>query len=184
MSLALAAVGGFALLSWLAVLAHPARPWDLRPQDDGERAPDPPVWPDVCVLVPAHDEAAVLPVTLPALLAQDYPGDWRVVLVSDRSADGTSEVARRHGSDRLAVVEGGSLPDGWVGKVWALEQGLGHTGDVEYILLTDADILHAPSSLRDLVAESEACRLALDSRMARLHVEAPTERLLVPPFAF
>jgi hopene-associated glycosyltransferase HpnB len=184
MNLALAVVGGVAFLSWLAVLAHPARPWDLRPQGDDGRSPEPAVWPGVCVLVPAHDEAAVLPLTLPALLAQDYPGSWRIVVVDDRSTDGTGEVARRHGSERLAVVEGGPLQDGWVGKVWALEQGFAHTGDAEYVLLTDADILHEPSNLRALVAESEEHRLALDSRMARLHVEGLTERLLVPPFAF
>jgi cellulose synthase/poly-beta-1,6-N-acetylglucosamine synthase-like glycosyltransferase len=55
------------------VLAHPARP-DLRPRDDGPPAPDPRPWPAVAVLVPARNEAGSLPETLPALLAQDYPG--------------------------------------------------------------------------------------------------------------
>jgi hopene-associated glycosyltransferase HpnB len=136
------------------------------------------------VLVPARDEASVLPLTLPALLGQDYPGACRVVVVDDRSSDGTAEVARGHKSPRLSVVEGRPLPEGWVGKVWALEQGVAYARDAELLLLTDADILHAPSSLRDLVAESEASGLALDSRMARLHAEGMVERLLVPPFAF
>ena len=184
MNTALAVVGAVALLSWLGLLMHPARPWDLHPRGDEEPSLDPSSWPEVCVLVPARDEAAVLPMTLPALLAQDYPGRWRVVLVDDRSTDGTGDVARRLGSDRLVVVDGSPLPVGWVGKVWALEQGLALAGDAEYLLLTDADILHAASNLRELVAESEANGLGLDSRMARLHVESVVERLLVPPFAF
>jgi hopene-associated glycosyltransferase HpnB len=181
----LTGVGVVALVAWLGVLAHPARPWDLRPRDDAEAArPGPETWPEVSVLVPAHDEADVLPLTLPALLAQDYPGSWRIVLVDDRSTDGTGDVARAHRSRRLTVVDGRPLPDGWIGKVWALEQALASAGDAAYVLLTDADILHAPFSLRELVAESEALGLALNSRMARLHVGSVIERLLVPPFVF
>jgi len=182
---ALTGVGIAAVVAWGGVLLHPARPWDLRPRDDqAPAAPEPEPWPDVCVLVPAHDEAEILPRTLPALLAQEYPGSWRVVLVDDRSADATGQVARAHESGRLTVVDGRPLPRGWVGKVWALEQALASAEDATYLLLTDADILHDVSSLRDLVAESEARGLALNSRMARLHVGALVERLLVPPFVF
>src|SRR5205085_6624099 len=75
------------------------------------------------------------------------------------------------------------LPEGWAGKVWALHQGAAaSTG--RYLLLTDADILHAPGSLRRLVAESEAAGLALNSRMARLRCESPAERLLIPSFVW
>ncbi len=185
MGAGLVAVGAAALVSWVCVLAHPARPWDLRPRD-GEAAapPDPALWPAVAVIVPAREEAAVLPRTLPALLTEDYPGEWRVVLVDDRSTDGTAGVAAALGTPRLTVVAGEPLPPGWVGKVWALEQGRRAAGDVEYLLLTDADILHEPRSLRRLVAESEAAGLALNSRMARLHVGGVAERLLVPPFVY
>lgn len=182
MAAALIAIGAAALACWVGVLVHPARPWDLRPRDDGDEPPPPPVWPPVCALVPARNEAEVLPSTLPALLAQDYPGELRVVLVDDRSTDGTAAVA---GADaRVTVVPGAPLPEGWVGKVWALEQGLPHTEGAAYLLLTDADILHAPDSVRRLVAESESLGLALDSRMARLHAEGLVERLLVPPFVY
>jgi hopene-associated glycosyltransferase HpnB len=181
----LTGLGVAALVMWAGVLLHPGRPWDLRPRDgEAPGPPEPASWPVVCVLAPAHDEAAVLPQTLPALLGQDYPGDWRVVLVDDRSHDGTGEIARAHASARLTVVDGRPLPEGWAGKVWALEQGLAFAGEATYVLLTDADIAHAPTSLRSLVAESEALGLALNSRMARLHVGGLVERLLVPPFVF
>jgi hopene-associated glycosyltransferase HpnB len=136
----------------------------------------------VAVLVPARNEAAALPATLPALLGQDYPGAWRVVLVDDRSSDGTAAAARAAGDGRLEVVEGAPLPDGWVGKIWALEQARRGAGEPELLLLTDADILHAPGSLAALVAEAQAGGLALVSRMARLRCASGAERLLIPAF--
>lgn len=144
----------------------------------------------MAVLVPARNEAATLPRTLPALLAQDYPGPWRVVLVDDRSGDGTGAAAERSaaagGPGRLDVVRGAPLPEGWAGKVWALEQARRHaerTGPRPGLyLLTDADIRHAPGVLRRLVAEAEAEGLDLVSRMARLRCESRAERLLIPPF--
>ena len=170
------------------MLLHPARPWDLRPTDeDGPPAPEPAAWPPVAALVPARNEAGLLPQTLPALLAQDYPGEWRVVLIDDRSRDGTAAVARRVGAGAagLHVERGADLPEGWAGKVWALEQARrAAAGEPEprWLLLTYADILHAPGSLRALVAEAEAGRLDLVSRMARLRCTSRAERLLIPAF--
>ena len=185
---ALAASGGLAALAWLGILLFPARPWDLRPIAEDEEPPsEPPAWPGVAVLVPARNEATYLPLTLPALLGQDYCGDWQVIVVDDRSADGTGEVARRLGGQprRLSVVNGDPLPEGWAGKVWALEQGARSApAGARYLLLTDADIRHAPSSLSRLVAEAEAGSLALVSRMARLRCHSAGERLLIPPFLF
>jgi hopene-associated glycosyltransferase HpnB len=186
LELAAVAVGGASLLAWLSVLVRPDRPWDLLPSDDLDaELPEPRAWPEVSVVVPARDEAAVLEATLPALLAQDYPGDWRIVLVDDRSADDTAGLARSLADARLTVVDGSPLPQGWTGKVWALEQGAAVSGDTStYLLLTDADIRHTRGSLRRLVAESEALGLALNSRMARLSCASLPERLLVPPFLF
>ena len=56
-------------------------------------AAEPDAWPDVVAVVPARNEAEMLPVTLPALLGQHYPGPLTVILVDDRSSDGTGEVA-------------------------------------------------------------------------------------------
>ncbi len=188
--LALTATGGVAALAWLAVLLDPARAWSLRPvAEDEPLPPDPVEWPPVGVVVPARNEAAALPKTLPALLAQDYPGPWTVVVVDDRSDDGTAATARSVGQDngRLEVVEGEPLPAGWVGKVWALQQGCDKAargGPAKYVLLTDADVRHVRGSLRRLVAESEAADLALNSRMARLQTRTGPERLLIPAFVF
>jgi hopene-associated glycosyltransferase HpnB len=182
---AAAAVGAASLLGWLWVLLRPDRPWDLAPRDYHEvEPPGPAAWPAVAVLVPARNETAVLGKTLPPLLSQDYPGDWSIAVVDDRSGDGTGELARSVGGARVRVVDGAPLPAGWTGKVWALAQGSDVAGDAKYLLLTDADILHARRSLRVLVAESEAARLDLNSRMARLQCTSFSEKLLIPPFLF
>jgi hopene-associated glycosyltransferase HpnB len=99
-------------------------------------------------------------------------------VVDDRSTDGTAQLVQG-----ASVIRGSELPEGWVGKVWALHQGAEQATE-RYLLLTDADILHSPRSLRRLVAESEAAGLALNSRMARLHCASPAERLLIPPFVW
>ena len=169
--LALASLAG-----WLGVLVGTARAWDLHPiAEDEPVPPEPGPWPSVAVLVPGRNEGALLPATVAALHAQDYSGELRIVVVNDRSSDRTCEFATAAGSE---------LPPGWVGKVWALEQGRAAAGEPDYYLLTDADIRHAPHSLCRLVGESKAGGLVLNSRMARLHCESPVERMLIPPFVY
>jgi hopene-associated glycosyltransferase HpnB len=146
-------------------------------------------WPTVAVVVPARDETSVLPRTLPRLLDQRYPGSLRVVLVDDRSGDGTGELAARLAAGRgrssgLSVVAGSDPPPGWSGKVWALRQGVDRAGDVDYLLFTDADIDHPPDSVARLVAMAVGRRLDLVSLMARLRVETPWEKLVVPAFVY
>ncbi|WP_238995375.1 glycosyltransferase [Streptomyces cyaneogriseus] len=152
---------------------------------------EPAVWPPVCVVVPARDEAAVLPASLPSLLAQDYPGRAEVFLIDDGSSDGTAEVARalarRHGGLPLTVDSpGGEPPAGWTGKLWAVRHGVGlaRARAPEYLLLTDADIAHAPDSLRHLVAAARTGGFDLVSQMARLRVRSRWERLVVPAFVY
>ncbi|WP_242427224.1 MULTISPECIES: glycosyltransferase [unclassified Streptomyces] len=147
-------------------------------------------WPRVAVVVPARDEAGVLPLSLPSLLAQDYPGVAEVVLVDDGSTDGTGalavELARRCGGLPLTVVSPGEPEPGWTGKLWALRHGMARARarGPEFLLLTDADIAHEPDSLRLLVAAAVGNELDLVSQMARLRVESPWERLVVPAFVY
>ncbi|WP_181809126.1 glycosyltransferase [Streptomyces shenzhenensis] len=152
---------------------------------------EPAEWPDVCVVVPARDEAAVLPLSLPSLLAQDYPGRAEVFLVDDGSTDGTGELARelavRGGGLPLTVSSpGGEPPAGWTGKLWALRHGiaLARARGPEYLLLTDADIAHEPDSLRLLVAAARTGGFDVVSQMARLRVASRWERLVVPAFVY
>ncbi|MEU8709214.1 glycosyltransferase [Streptomyces sp. NPDC048565] len=154
---------------------------------------EPDRWPSVAVVVPARDEAEVLPVSLPSLLAQDYPGDAEIFLVDDCSEDGTGELARalseRYGGLPLTVVAPGEPEPGWTGKLWALRHGmaLARRRKPEFLLLTDADIAHEPDSLRELVAAAGSegpGGFDLVSQMARLRVTSAWERLVVPAFVY
>ncbi|MER5896391.1 glycosyltransferase [Streptomyces sp. NPDC001876] len=157
------------------------------------RRAEPVRWPSVAVVVPARDEAEMLPVSLPSLLAQDYPGDAEIFLVDDCSEDGTGELARalsvKHGGLPLTVVSPGEPESGWTGKLWALRHGiaLARQRKPEFLLLTDADIAHEPDSLRELVAaagDAGAGGFDLVSQMARLRVTSTWERLVVPAFVY
>jgi hopene-associated glycosyltransferase HpnB len=146
----------------------------------------PPGWPAVTAVIPARDEAAVLPVTLPTLLGQDYPGDLRVVLVDDDSADGTAAVATglSSGGRAAQVVRGGAPPPGWAGKVWAMQCGLRAAGEPEYVLFTDADISYQPGTVTALVRAAQRDDRGLLSQMALLRTGTGWERLVVPAFVY
>ena len=161
------------------------------PAADREPAVD--RWPAVAAVVPARNEADMLPVTLPALLGQDYPGEFRVVVVDDRSDDGTGEIATelgvksaRDGGAPLTVLAGQPRPEGWAGKVWAMAQGVAAVAPAApaYVLFTDADIGWAPGTLRRLVAAAEGNDRALLSQMALLRAETEWERVVVPAFVY
>jgi hopene-associated glycosyltransferase HpnB len=154
-------------------------------------------WPAVVAVVPARNEADSLPTSLPALLAQDYPGEFRVFLVDDGSDDGTGTVAAelgekaaRDGGAPLTIVPGQARPEGWAGKVWAMSQGLAAAvatapRPAKYVLFTDADITWtAPTALRDLVRAAEDDDRALVSQMALLRAETAWERVIVPAFVY
>ncbi|GAA2443627.1 glycosyltransferase [Streptomyces lavendulocolor] len=115
------------LLSWLWLLLAQGFFWRTDQRLPSRSAPA--RWPSVAVVVPARDEAEVLPLSLPSLLAQDYPGPMEIILVDDGSEDGTGDVARalavRYGGPPLTVVSPGAPEPGWTGKLWALRHGIG-----------------------------------------------------------
>ncbi|WP_082012521.1 glycosyltransferase [Belnapia sp. F-4-1] len=176
-------------LAWAVLLLGRGFFWLARDDDrDAARLPEPPRWPDVAAVIPARDEVETIGETVRGLLAQDYPGPFRLVVVDDRSTDGTGEAARAAaaGDPRLTVIRGRARPPGWTGKLWALEQGLAEAlrEPPGRLLFTDADIRHAPDSLRRLVQRAEAGGLVLVSLMARLRCASAAERWLIPAFIF
>lgn len=152
--------------------------------------PTPVCAPDVAVVVPARDEADSIRECLTSLLEQDYDGKLSVILVDDESTDGTGDIARAlpDPHHRLTVISGQKRPAGWSGKLWAVHQGeqeaLTRIGPYGYILLTDADIMHAPGHLSSLVAKAREDDLDLVSEMVALNCESTAERFLVPAFVY
>lgn len=180
-----AALAALSLAIWLVLLLGRGMFWLARERDTRAMPPAPGSWPEVVAIVPARDEADVIARSVGSLLLQDYPGPFRVILVDDQSSDGTADIARALGSERLEVITGAPLARGWTGKLWAVSQGTARAGETpRYLWLTDADIEHAPDTLRMLVTRGEAGGLSLVSLMALLHCETPPERMLVPAFVF
>ncbi|WP_030986745.1 glycosyltransferase [Streptomyces sp. NRRL S-1813] len=182
-------IGAGSLLAWVWLLLGQGFFWrtDVRLPDRR----DPERWPTVAVVVPARDEAAVLPDSLPSLLGQKYPGRAEVFLVDDGSTDGTGALARQLAAARgglpLTVSAPGEPEPGWTGKLWAVRHGIALAQEriaPEYLLLTDADIAHDPGSLRELVAAARSAGLDLVSQMARLRAVTFWERLIVPAFVY
>jgi hopene-associated glycosyltransferase HpnB len=86
----------------------------------------------------------------------------------------------------LIVVGSRNPPPGWTGKIWAVQQGIATAEELqpEYLLLTDADIVHAPDTLAWLVKRAGAGRFVLTSLMAKLRCESLAERTHVPAFIY
>jgi len=182
--IAAALIVSVSLAIWLVLLFGRNFFWLMRERDDTE-APQPQRWPAVAAVVPARNEADVIAKSVGSLLAQDYPGPFRIILVDDQSGDETALKARTLADEKLDVIAGAAHPAGWTGKLFAVSQGVARAGgEPEYLLLTDADIAHAPDNLRRLVARAEQGRYALVSLMAKLHCRSLAEKFLIPAFVF
>ena len=145
--------------------------------------------PAVTVVIPARNEASILPACLPSILGQDYAGRLTVIVVDDDSGDGTGKIAAELGAaalDReLLVVSARPSPPGWAGKVWAMSEGVSAIGaDADYILFTDADIAYAPGTVTRLARAAAEGQFAMVSQMALLRTGNRPERLLIPAFVY
>ena len=170
--------------AWVYLIGFRGRFWRSTPTLPAQT---PSGKPKIAVIVPARDEADAIRQSLGSLLAQTYAGELSIVLVDDNSMDGTGEIAASLEPDgRLTIISGEPLPLGWTGKLWAIHQGLAHekAKAADYVLLTDADIVHAPDHVSSLAAQAEAEGLDLVSEMVRLHCTTFAERALIPAFVF
>lgn len=181
-------IGGLSACAWLYLLFARGRFWLVT---EAPPATGPLSDARVTVVIPARNEADGIATTVTSLLSQDHPGPVAIVLVDDHSTDGTADLARAAARalgalDRLDIIAARDLPPGWTGKLWAVSEGLDRARATapDFILLTDADITHAPDNVSTLVRRALADDLDLTSLMVRLSTKTLAEKALIPAFVF
>jgi Glycosyl transferase family 2 len=140
-----------------------------------------PVGERVSVLVPARDEAHRIGACLASVLDQVGVPDLEILVLDDRSTDGTAEVVRRvtSGDPRVRVLDGEPLPDGWLGKPHACEQ-LARAATGTVLVFLDADVVLAPQAVAATVGLLREASLDVVSPYPRQIAETWSERLVQP----
>ena len=136
------------IIAFLLLIAKPVRQLTNITSLDPERAPS------VGVIIPARNEAENIEECLASLTKSRYP-NFEIIVVDDRSEDGTAELARTvpaGNARRLVVIDGEALPQGWLGKPWACQQGARVTS-AELLLFADADTTHGDNLLSRSITE-------------------------------
>ena len=177
------------LAIWIYLLLARGNFWQIHEEDI---QPQPLAnWPRVAAVVPARNEAGTIAQTVSSLAKQDYPGEFSIVVIDDHSEDGTGALARKAAAEsgaaeRIAIHSVADLPPGWTGKLWALNEGAeaASDGKPDFLWFTDADVVHAPDTLKRLVFRAEKDSLDLASLMVLLQARTFPERLLIPPFLY
>ncbi len=170
--------------TWGIILFLPWRPWSTR--EEISSLPDVVIRDgislcDITVLIPARNEADSIEQTLKGLKRQG--DEFKILVIDDQSTDQTRELALKAGGSQVDVISGTPLPEGWAGKLWALEQGRARV-QTPYTLLIDADIDLLPGILKALKLKMEREGLDLVSLMVELRMQAFWEKLLIPSFIY
>ena len=167
-------------LIWLILLFLPWRPWSTKeclistPTSNSQDK-------TLSGLIPARDESQHIERTLRALVSQGHVEN--ITVVDDQSSDGTAAIVETLNLSNVSIVNGEDPPDGWTGKLWALQQGLPNVSS-ELLLLLDADIHLERGALAALLQKQKEHDYDLVSVMATLHVKSFWEKLLLPPFIY
>ena len=174
------ALAVFALVFWLLAFIQTLVNLRVTPRLTADARPR--ATPKVSIVIPARDEAHIIERTVRAFLAQDYE-NFEVIVVDDRSTDGTGDIVRRINDPRLIVVETAERPAGWLGKTWALQQGAERARG-ELLLFVDADLIYAPPAIRAAVEYLERSGSGLIALLP--HFEMPTfaEQVAMPMLGF
>ncbi len=136
---------------------------------------------EVTAVIPARNEAAIIQRTLLSVATQGP--DLKIILIDDGSEDSTAEMARRLARSNLRIVQSAPLPDGWSGKLWALEQGRQQV-TTRYTLFLDADIKLTRGIIKALKDKMRHQAAQFISLMAVPSMASGWEKLLMPAFIY
>jgi len=164
---------GFALLPW--------KLWRNREVLEPAPASQKESLAKITAVIPARNEAELIEQTLRSIAMQG--ADIKIILVDDASSDGTAAVARKLAIPNTQIIESAALPDGWSGKLWALEQGWRQV-TTRYTLFLDADIKLALGSIIALRRKMQQQRAVFISLMAAPSMASTWEKLLMPAFVY
>ncbi len=172
-------IAGF-LLGFLVNLILNLR--SLRVPLSSSKVPEP--APLVSVLIPARDEEANIASCLESLQQQDYP-NFEILVLDDNSSDDTSAIVRRiaSGDNRIRLIKGKPLPEGWVGKPFACHQ-LASEARGDWFLFTDADTTHAPHMLRSVLSLALELKTSLLSGFPRQIANSLPQKIATPVWYF
>lgn len=191
-------IAALSLLIWLGIFFFNGHFWQIWISDaDRGHIPPPETWPKVVALVPARNEASTIEEVVRGLAGQIYaPGKFSILVVDDHSEDGTAELAKSAAekasaaddvaSGRVRVLAAPAIESRWTGKLWALQSGVDAASmqAPEFFWFTDADVAHAPDTLRRLVSRAEQNHLDLASHMVLLQSQSFAEKLIIPAFLY
>ena len=163
------------IIAFLLLIVKPVRQFTTITSPDPARAPS------VSVIIPARNEAENIEKCLASLTKSRYP-NFEIIVVDDRSVDGTAELARTipaGNAKRLVVMEGKALPEGWLGKPWACQQGARATS-AELLVFADADTTHGDKLLSRSITELQNTGADLLNVLGSQVIESFWERLVQP----
>jgi len=171
----LLALPWFGIIVFLLLVVKPVRHLTTITSLDPARAPS------VGVIIPARNEAENIEDCLASLTKSSYP-NFEIIVVDDRSVDRTAELARTippGNAKRLVVMEGEALPEGWLGKPWACQQGARATS-AEILVFADADTTHGDKLLSRSITELQNTDADLLNVLGFQVMESFWERLVQP----
>jgi cellulose synthase/poly-beta-1,6-N-acetylglucosamine synthase-like glycosyltransferase len=140
---------------------------------------EPKKWPKLSVVIPACNEAKTIGPALESLQKQDYP-DFEIIVINDRSTDSTAEIIKSISdtTSQIVSIDISELPEGWLGKVHALQRGL-EKAQGEWVLFADADVIFEPGTFRRVVALSIRDKLDHFSLLPDLSSGSPMANFVI-----
>ena len=144
---------------------------------DGELPEAPPL---ISVLIPARNEEANIGTCLESLRRQDYPR-FEILVLDDASTDGTADIVAEVAAEdrRVRLLQGQPLPSGWAGKPFACQQ-LANEAKGSWLLFTDADTVHAPAVLRQVLCAALGSGATLISGFPHQRTTSIWQKMAIP----
>ena len=135
----------------------------------------------VSVLVPVRNESDNIAALIVSLKAQEFIANLEIIFIDDNSTDDTSELIQKAitGDTRLTLLKGEPLPSGWLGKPFALEQGL-RLAHGEIIITIDADVRLQPYAIASAIESLRKDNFTFLSAYPRQIAHTMAERLIQP----